>query len=76
MTRLYPDRCDHGIETYIGTMYNKDIYLLPNQKVICIRYGETDNRYQSIDISSIPNILHHGGTCCYPLVNLIRTIVQ
>ena len=76
MTPLHPDKCEHGIEAYIGTMYNKDLYLLKSGGVLCIRYGEVQDRYISVDISQIPDILHCGYTCCFQLAQLVRVIVQ
>jgi len=76
MTPLHPDKCEHGIEAYIGTMYNKDIYLLKSGGVLCIRYGEVQDRYISVDISLIPDILRCSKGNCSQLVQLVRVIVQ
>ena len=76
MTPIHQDRCLHGIETYVCSIYNKDIYLLSSKKVICIRFGSSLNQYISVDISLIKYILHGGDTYCYSLKELVRTIVQ
>ena len=73
---LYPDKCDHGTETYVGTIYNKDIYALHPEDSLCIRHGKENEQYTSMDTSYIVDILHHGSTDCCQLKELVKKIVQ
>jgi len=76
VTPLHPDKCEHGIETYLCTVYGKDMYLLKSGTVLCIRYGRIQDRFLSVDISRLGTILHHKSNDCAQLAHLVRTVVQ